>query len=1153
MASKDVGTLRTRLSWEDEGSVKSLQGFKNDLKSLRTEMGVAKSSGKDYSQSLKGLREQSDILTRTLKTQKEQVEELRKRYEESKRVKGEDSDQTRNLSDEYNKSVAAMNRTEQQLERVNGAIKQQLDPLQRLGKQWQETGDKMQSIGKSMTDFGKSYSMKVTAPIVGIGTAAFKAASDYESAFAGVRKTVDMTEEEFASLSRAIRDMAKEIPAAATEIASVAEVAGQLGIQNDAIEGFTKTMINMGVATNMSAEDAATALARFANITQMSQKDFDKLGSVVVELGNNFATTEREIVDMGLRLAGAGAQVGMSEADILALATALSSVGIEAEMGGSAISRVMVNMQVATSSGFKKMNDLMSTTGLSLRDLQMMASHSGKAFGYLAEDMGMTKKELSALVKSGADLENFAKIAGMTGEEFKKAFEEDAIGALGAFINGLANAEEAGSSAIEMLQEMGITEIRLRDSLLRAGGASELFAKAVDLSTEAWDANIALTKEAEERYKTTESQMKILWNRIKDIGISLGDALIPALMSAIDAAEPFIRQIEAGAIAFSEMDESQQQTIIKLLALVAAVGPASIALGGLTTTVGGVVSVGGKLMSTLGKAGGGGMLGRFALMGPGAATPVGLAVLGIGALAVGVYALDKAMYESLETTLKSIEKRKEEIDSLDKTIVAFEQLKLKNKLSTDEMLRFMDISSELKNAKSEEAIKTLTDEQQKLFEKSGLTNDEMGRFLELNDTLVQKAPSTAKAISEQGNAYTHVLEELKKLNQEERTRLTNDTYAKLSTEIKKQEGLLTNQKKLTEAIKEDEKKRSKANDDVTTAVGKLNEKNLELAKLRERAATATGSELDKLNQMIKWGEQEATVLDNKVFQHQKAADKIDKQIEKKQKSLEETNKELAAFDRLIGEYEEMILLQAGITAERGQGISKLNEEQRNIDTARKKLEEMRKAGGLVGGEYDEQNKKLNEQQKKIDIAKQKLNEMNAIAGKTVYKEVNVKTNPSIASLNSQIGGSVNKTVNIQTGPMPIGYATGTDNHPGGKFIAGEEGYELGRMGNKWEMLNFGLYNRPAGYEVFTHDESKKILKAMNNLPAYATGARASGEATRITDNLNKSNQPANQTIHIQPAPIYLDGRVIGEAVFDTVDTKMDSKRTSQLRYGGWKP
>lgn len=393
--------------------------------------------------------------------------------------------------------------------------------IDKFTKANQETFDSFKKVGAGVTAGGAAI-----AASLGL---AVKQAASFESAFAGVRKTVDATEAEFAVLKQGIRDMAKSLPASAEEIALVGEAAGQLGIKKEAILGFTRTMVDLGVATNMSSDEAATALARLANITKMPQTEFDRLGSAIVDLGNNFATTESEIVDMSLRLAGAGAQVGMSEADILALATALSSVGIQAEMGGSAISRVMVNMQVATSTGFTKVQDLLDKTGMSLRDLQMMSSHSGKAFGNLAEDLGMTKKELSSLVDAGLDLQNFSKIAGMTAEEFKHAFETDAIGAMGAFIDGLGNAEAAGESAINMLQEMGITEIRLRDSLLRAGGAAELFANAVDISNTAWEENVALTNEANERYRTFDSRFTMFKNTVKDVAITVGDVLLPIL------------------------------------------------------------------------------------------------------------------------------------------------------------------------------------------------------------------------------------------------------------------------------------------------------------------------------------------------------------------------------------------------------------------------------------------------------------------------------------------------------------------------------------------------------------------------------------------------------------------------------------------------
>ncbi len=400
-------------------------------------------------------------------------------------------------------------------EQAMGRIKEEGEKASKqVSNSFKDLGGK---ISKSMEKVGKSLSKYVTAPLMGAGILAAKSAIDFESAFAGVRKTVDATEEEFAALEKGIRDMAMELPSSANEIAGVAEAAGQLGIANDNILGFTRTMIDLGEATNLSADQAATQLARLANITQMPQDQFNRLGSSIVEVGNNLATTEAEIVDMAMGLAGVGKQIGLSEAQIIGMAGALSSVGVEAQAGGSAFSRVLSQMQLAA-------------------------------------------------VKGGEELQNFAAVAGMSAEEFARKFKEDAAGALISFIQGLGNVQAQGGSAIKVLSDMGIEEIRLRDALLRTAGAGDLLAEAVSLSTQAWEENQSLSKETQQRYATMASQLKIMRNHITELAMEFGEVLAPYIKRASDK----IKEITAW---FRQLDPEMKKNVLKWAAIAASVGP----------------------------------------------------------------------------------------------------------------------------------------------------------------------------------------------------------------------------------------------------------------------------------------------------------------------------------------------------------------------------------------------------------------------------------------------------------------------------------------------------------------------------------------------------------------------------------------------------
>ena len=426
----------------------------------------------------------------------------------------------------------------------------------KFGNSAREVGEKFSKVGKEISGFGSALTKGVTAPIVAGAGLAVKAAIDYESAFAGVKKTVDETATvSYQKLSDGIRQMAKELPASAVEIANVAEVAGQLGIKAEDILTFSRTMIDMGESTNLSAEEAATAIAKIANILGLTSDEYGRFGASVVDLGNNFATTEKDIVEMTNRLAAGGKLAGLTAPEILGLATAMSSVGIEAEAGGTAMTQTLTAIGNAVS---------------------------------------LTTKD------SADDLALIAKVAGTTSEEFQKAWKEKPAEALQAFIKGLNTAREQGANMDAILMKLGMTGVRQGNMLKSLALSSDKMSAAVERSNQAWKDNTALTNEANKRYETTESQLKMFRNQLTDIAIEFGGPLIKALRSGLDAVKPWLSNLADLAKKFSSLSTEQQQNIIKWGLMAAALGPALNILGGGVTVVGGFAKAIGGLSKGIG-------------------------------------------------------------------------------------------------------------------------------------------------------------------------------------------------------------------------------------------------------------------------------------------------------------------------------------------------------------------------------------------------------------------------------------------------------------------------------------------------------------------------------------------------------------------------
>lgn len=420
-------------------------------------------------------------------------------------------------------------------------VKSTTSDLASLGNSLVQTGGRIYDVGKGLEEVGDTLTRSVTIPLVAIGGYAAQAAVSYDTALANVRKTTDLTEQELEQLGEAAVELSTKQPVTAEAILNVEALGAQLGVAEDKLQSFAQVVTGLDIATNMDAETAGTEMARFANIVGMAQDDFERYGSTIVAIGNNMATTESEVSNMAQRFASAGVQAGLTEAEILGLSGAMSSLGLRAEMGGSSLSQVFASISKSVALGSE-------------------------------------------------DLANYAKVAGMSAEQFAAAWREDAAGAFVSLLQGIHDATEAGEDMNVILSELDITQIRQSDTMRRLAGSVDVVRDAVNLATGAWEENVALQNEVDSRNESMASRLQVLKNNVDALAIEVGVPLVNALIDALNAAQPLFDAVAEGAEWFSDADEDTQRFVLGIAGIATAAGPALSVLGKLTQGLGGAVT-----------------------------------------------------------------------------------------------------------------------------------------------------------------------------------------------------------------------------------------------------------------------------------------------------------------------------------------------------------------------------------------------------------------------------------------------------------------------------------------------------------------------------------------------------------------------------------
>lgn len=532
---------------------------------------------------------QSQSISDSIRTQEAALSGSKKAYTDAQATVKKATEQY----EEYEKGLKAAERADE------------AQNLQNTGKRWKEVGEGIDTVTKPL-----QYA--ATALAAG-GVASAKFAIDFENNFANVKKTVDGTPEQLEKIRQEIIDMTtvginghSAIPQTTAELTELAAAGGQLGISQENIIDFTEVMAQMGTATNLVGEEGAATLARFQNVMGVGQNEIRNIGSAIVDLGNHSATTESEIAAMALRMGKYGSSVRMSAADVLGYSAALSSLGIEAQMGGSAIGRTWLSIEKAVANG-------------------------------------------------GEGLKAFAKYSGKSAEEFKEQWNTDSSGAFNGLLKGLQSAENLTVA----LDDLGINNTQDIQAMMALVNGYDLVTESVNRSNTAYQENTALQEEFNAKNETTASKLANTKNNIIEAARSIGETMLPSIKDASTTVADFAKGL-------SQMSDEQKKVVVNTGATVIAIGAISKVSAGAIKGVGGIVEAVGNIKKAFSA---GGALAKFAptLTSIGAAAgPAALAVAGIATAAIaGKVAYDKwyqSQYRWSEGLSEGNEKVKESLE-----------------------------------------------------------------------------------------------------------------------------------------------------------------------------------------------------------------------------------------------------------------------------------------------------------------------------------------------------------------------------------------------------------------------------------------------------------------------------------------------------------
>lgn len=487
------------------------------------------------------------------------------------------------MSDSLKSIHSAVDSVKESLDGMNTGASDAQDAID--GFSWANFLTGLEDAGTKIASAGEKMTLAVTAPLTIFGKKLYNASTEHETAFVGMQKTVEGTAEEYEHLNEVAHELSEITPVSYTELMGIAQTGGNVGVAMDEMEGFMKgfAMLQYASDQHISGDAGVQLVADFLNITEGGVQNIDRFGSSIIDLGNHFNATEDQILGLGKRMASAAHLAGFATPEILGMATAIRSVGINEEAGGSAASKLIKQFQLAAEVGGNAQRKL-SGAGVSFASGMEFSNYldslSKADLVGLAESLEMTTDAVQSMADSWLLLDQFAEVSGKTSQQFVEDWSKNPATAMEEFFYGLSALGENGAESIlATLDKMGITEIRESNLVAALASRPELLASAIQTAIDAYTANTAMMEEFNKQTSTQEAQNTMLGNKLNNSMADLGDNVVRAVQPILDAVNGLLD-------AFNGLSEVDQDRIVMLLEGLVLGGPSLMAIGKLASGVG---------------------------------------------------------------------------------------------------------------------------------------------------------------------------------------------------------------------------------------------------------------------------------------------------------------------------------------------------------------------------------------------------------------------------------------------------------------------------------------------------------------------------------------------------------------------------------------